>query len=153
VQDFETLAFVHERRILQNIATSNPGLSGLLRFLPLDQPLELIMAVRGDHCWALRFYPPYAFSYPRSLTCGASVERVPLVGEGILLVCVQPHSNARWLPPWFGMPTRGKNVIPCLILLCDCGEDGGGIPPFVAGYGALRSWPSPDLGSGERRKP
>jgi hypothetical protein len=56
------ISYAYGDFILQNIAASNPGLSGLLRFLPLDQPLELIMAVRGDHCWALRFYPPCAFS-------------------------------------------------------------------------------------------
>jgi hypothetical protein len=35
----------------------------------------------------------------------------------------------------------------------DCREDDGGDPPFVAGYGALRSWLHPDLGCGERKKP
>jgi hypothetical protein len=37
--------------ILQNIAASNPGLSGLLRFLPLDYPLKLIVAVRWATVW------------------------------------------------------------------------------------------------------
>jgi hypothetical protein len=64
-------------------------LSGKVRFLLLDELLESIMAVRVDHCGALRFYPTYAVSQPRSLICGASVERVPLVGEGIQLAsCV-----------------------------------------------------------------
>jgi hypothetical protein len=34
--------------ILQNIAARNPLLSDHVCFLPLDQPLESIVAVRGD---------------------------------------------------------------------------------------------------------
>jgi hypothetical protein len=82
--------------ILQNIAARNPVLSGEVRFLPLDELLESIMAVCVDHCGALRFYPTYAVSQPWSLICGASVERVPLVGEVIQLAsCVSEIGEER----------------------------------------------------------
>jgi hypothetical protein len=77
-----------------------------MRLLPLDQPLESIVAVHGEHCWALRFYPTCAFSQPRSLICGSSIACVPLVGEGIHLhrVVVCNGLGGAVAPPWFACP-------------------------------------------------
>jgi hypothetical protein len=79
-----------------------------------------ISTVRGDNCLALRFYPPCAFSQPRSLVCGASVVRGPLVGVCILLAsCVSEigRRETRWRRLWFRIVTEGKMVISPVILL------------------------------------
>jgi hypothetical protein len=120
-----------------NIADSYSVLSCHVCFLPLDQPLKSILAVHGDHCWALRFYPTYAFSQPRSLTSGASIERGPLVGEGILLAsCVSEIGRERRSGAACGSAScsRAKSSLHVSFCSPSYREDGCGDVAIVAGY-------------------
>jgi hypothetical protein len=72
-----------------------------------------------DSYLAENFYPTCAFSMPQSLICGAIVERVPLVSEGIRLApCVYEigRRETRWRRTWFRLLPEGKIVNSHIIL-------------------------------------